>query len=474
MITLQDLTEIDAVLGSQRNADAGVCTSRGQRPRHRHQTSQPHRIVIVGGGAGGLELATRLGNTLGRKGRAEITLVDKTSTHLWKPLLHEIAAGSMDLAEHELNYLAQAHWHHFRYARGEMVGLDREHREIRLGRLEDADGIEVAAERRVPYDTLVIAVGSQINDFGTPGVKEYAFALDSPEQAIRFNKRLIHACVRAHSQPGPLRPGQLQVAIIGAGATGVELAAELRNTTRALIAYGLDRIDPTKDIGLNLIEAADRILPALPARLSKAADRLLADLGVEIHAPAAVAEVLPDSVRLRDGTALSAELIVWAAGVRAPAFLADLDGLESNHINQLAVLPTLQTTRDSNIFAFGDCAACPWDGGKGNVPPRAQVAHQQASHLVRTLTDRLHGAAPRPWHYRDHGSLVSLGSHNTVGNLMGKLVGGSMMIEGLIARIMYISLYKMHEVALHGWRSVALVTLGRRIGRRGKPTVKLH
>jgi NADH dehydrogenase len=223
-----------------------------------------------------------------------------------------------------------------------------------------------------------------------------------------------------------------------------------------------------------LIEAADRILPALPARLSKAADRLLSNLGVEIHAPAAVAEVLPNRVRLRDGTTLSAELIVWAAGVKAPAFLADLDGLESDRINQLAVLPTLQTTRDPNIFAFGDCAACPWSGGKGNVPPRAQVAHQQASHLVRTLTDRLRGAAPRPWHYRDHGSLVSLGSHNTVGNLMGKLVGGSMIIEGLIARIMYISLYKMHEVALHGWRSVALVTLGRRIGRRSKPTVKLH
>src|SRR3979411_636940 len=172
--------------------------------------SGPHRIVIVGGGAGGRELATRLGNTLGRKGRAEITLVDKTSTHLWKPLLHEIAAGSMDLAEHELSYLAQADWHHLLYPTGEMVGLDREHREIRLGRLVDADGIEVAAERRVPYDTLVIAVGSQINDFGTPGVKDHAFALETPEQAIRFNKRLIHACVRANSQPGPLRTGQLR------------------------------------------------------------------------------------------------------------------------------------------------------------------------------------------------------------------------------------------------------------------------
>jgi NADH:ubiquinone reductase (H+-translocating) len=438
------------------------------------QASDRHHIVIVGGGAGGLELATRLGDKLGRRGRAEITLVDKSSAHLWKPLLHEIAAGSMDLADHELGYLAQAHWHNFRYAPGAMIGLDRASREIVVGRVVDEEGVEIAAERLIPYDTLVIAVGSQINDFGTVGVKEFALTIDNPEQAARFNRRLINACIRAHSQPGPLLPGQLQVAIIGAGATGVELSAELRHTTRALVAYGLDRIDPVKDIGLNLIEAADRILPALPVRLSKAADRLLTKLGVQIHAGAPVAEILPDGVRLQNGTILPAELVVWAAGVKAPGFLAELDGLETNRINQLAVLPTLQTTRDPNVFAMGDCAACPWVGGQGNVPPRAQVAHQQASHLVNTLTGRLTGASPQPWHYRDFGSLVSLGRHSTVGNLMGRLVGGSMMIEGLIARFMYVSLYKMHELALHGWGKVALDTLARRISRRTDPPVKLH
>jgi NADH:ubiquinone reductase (H+-translocating) len=441
--------------------------------------SSRHHIVIVGGGAGGLELATRLGDTLGRRARAEITLVDRSGAHLWKPLLHEIAAGSMDLAEHELGYLAQAHWHHFRYAPGEMIGLDRARREIIIGRVVDEEGSEVAAERRLAYDTLVIAVGSQVNDFGTPGVKEHALALDTPGQAARFNRRLINACIRAHSQPGPLLPGQLQVAIIGAGATGVELAAELRHTTRALVAYGLDRIDPVKDIGLHLIEAADRILPALPLRLSKAADRLLTGQGVQIHTSAPVAEVLPGAVRLRDGAVLPAELIVWAAGVKAPVFLADLDGLESNRINQLAVLPTLQTTRDADIFAIGDCAACAWidakgTSEKGNVPPRAQAAHQQASHLLRTLTGRLRGEAPQPWHYRDFGSLVSLGRHSTVGNLMGRLVGGGMMIEGWFARFMYVSLYKMHELALHGWGKVMLDTLARRIGKRTDPPVKLH
>lgn len=438
-----------------------------------------HHIVIVGGGAGGLELATRLGDSLGRRGQAEITLVDKSSTHLWKPLLHEVAAGSMDMADHELGYLAQAHWHHFRYAPGEMVGLNRARREIIIGPVFDESGERIADERTLSYDTLVIAVGSQVNDFGTPGVRDYALTLDTPEQAARFNRRLINACIRAHSQQGPLQPGQLQVAIIGAGATGVELSAELCNTTRALVSYGLDRIDPVKDIGLHLIEAADRILPALPERLSKAAHRLAVKLGVNIHVGVPVAEILPKGVRLRDGTILPAELVVWAAGVKAPAFLAGadgtgLDGLEINRINQLLVEPTLQTTRDPNVFAMGDCAACPWVGGKGTVPPRAQVAHQQASHLVRTLTDRLAGKPPQPWRYRDFGSLVSLGRHSTVGNLMGGLVGGSMMIEGLFARLMYVSLYKMHKLALHGWGMVILDTLAHRINRRIEPPVKLH
>ena len=114
----------------------------------------PPRIVIVGGGAGGLELAPRLGDRLGRRGRARVTLIDKVRTHLWKPLLHEVAAGSMDLGEHELDYLAQSHWHHFRYLVGEMVGLDRTRREVEIAPFVDEDGAEVTPGRRVPYDVL--------------------------------------------------------------------------------------------------------------------------------------------------------------------------------------------------------------------------------------------------------------------------------------------------------------------------------
>jgi NADH dehydrogenase len=436
--------------------------------------SERHQIVIVGGGAGGLELATRLGDRYGKRGRADVTLIDRARAHLWKPLLHEIAAGTMDLGHHELDYLAQAHWHGFRYRVGALAGIDRARREVQVAPSHDEDDRLVTQARAFRYDTLVIAIGSLTNDFGTPGVPEHALCLDTPEQAKRFHRRLVDACIRAHAQPEVLRPDQLKVAIIGAGATGVELAAELHKSTRDLVAYGLDRIEPDRDIHIHLIDAAPRILPALPERLSRAAAGLLEKLGVVLHVDAKVAAVLPAGVRLADGTVIDAELVVWAAGVKAADTLKDIGGLESNRINQLVVRPTLQTTRDENIFALGDCAACPWLGRDALVPPRAQAAHQQASHLLRQIKHRFAGRPLESFRYRDFGSLVSLGEYSTVGNLMGRLVGGSLLIEGAFARLMYVSLYKLHELALHGFAKVALDTMARLITRRTEPVVKLH
>jgi NADH dehydrogenase len=433
-------------------------------------------VVVVGGGAGGLELVTRLGEKFGKRGRANVTLIERERSHFWKPHLHEIAAGSMDLGAYETDYLAQSHWHGFRYRVGEMIGLDRTRRVVKVAPHVDEDGDHVTPAREFPYDYLVIAVGSLTNDFGTPGVKEYAIALESKGRAARFHRRLVNACIRAHAQPGPLQPEQLRVAIIGAGATGVELAAELHNTTRALVSYGLDRIDAEKDIRIVLIEAAPRILPALPERLSNGAQRLLEKLKVEVRTGARVEQVLERGVRLAGGEIIPAELVVWAAGVKAPDVLLQLDGLETNRINQLVVEPSLQTTRDPRIFALGDCAACTWIGSEPpvNVPPRAQAAHQQASHLVTQIKRVLAGQPPKPWRYRDFGSLVSLGNYSTVGNLMGGLVGGNLWIEGYFARMMYLSLYKMHELALHGFWKVALDTAARLITRRTEPHVKLH
>ena len=437
-----------------------------------------HKIVVVGGGAGGLELATKLGDTLGSQKKAKITLVDKNRTHIWKPKLHEIAAGSMDFGAHEVEYIAQAHWHHFTFRIGEMHSIDRDRKMIHLLPHLDEALQEVTPAQSLSYDTLIVCVGSLSNDFGTPGVKEYALRLENQNDAKHFHTKMINACIKAHYQPDSISDGQLHVAIIGAGATGVELAAELHRTTRELVSYGLDRIDPKKDITVSLIEAANRILPALSNELSVATLKLLEGLGVSVLTNSRVDEVTSSGVKLVDGRFLNSQLIVWAAGVKAADYLSKLDGLETNQLNQLKVKSTLQTTLDDNIFALGDCAACPWKKTSNEnldyVPPRAQAAHQQASHMVKQLNRRLHNKPLIEYQYQDFGSLVSLGKFSSVGSMMGGLVGNNLMIQGYFAKIMYLSLYKMHELALHGFVKVFLDTLARMITKRTEPHIKLH
>lgn len=436
-------------------------------------TADVHRVVVVGGGAGGLELATRLGRKLGRKGRAHVTLVDRAWTHMWKPLLHEVAAGTLDVHEDELEYLAQAHHNGFAFRLGRMTSIDRTERKIVIAATLDEHGVELIPERRLGYDTLVLAVGSVSNDFGVPGVREHCLFLDTTEQAERFQERLLATYLRAHAHGGPAQPAQLHVAIVGAGATGVELAAQLYAISRALTAYGLHEIVPERDIAITLVEAAPRILPALPDHLAEATTKQLERLGVKVMTGEQVTSVDETGIHTKSGAHVPAGTRVWAAGIRAPAFLAELDGLESNRLGQLVVTQTLQATRDENIFAIGDCAACPWPGHEGNVPPRAQAAHQQASCVARSVVARTRGEAPRRFVYSDYGSLVSLGRYSTVGSLMGNLFG-RVSVEGAVARLFYLSLYKMHQVALFGLPRVAFLTVANIFRRAVHPRIKLH
>ncbi|MBN3808003.1 NAD(P)/FAD-dependent oxidoreductase [Paraburkholderia sp. Ac-20347] len=447
-----------------------------------------HRFIVVGGGAGGLELATRLGDRYGetraKRGRptASVTLVDRNPTHIWKPLLHEVAAGSMDPFTQELEYAAQARWHGFEFQQGELVGIDRAARRITLGVVNDEDGAELLPERVLEYDTLVLAIGSTTHFFGVPGAAENSIALDTVGQAERFRKKLIAACMRAeHQAPEPVtrdhegkEEPRVQVAIVGAGATGVELSAELRNTAQVLSAYGLHKLDPSHDVGIVLIESGPRILPALPERVSSATTELLEKLGVRILSGERVTEVAPGVVRTASGKAVRADLTVWAAGIKAPQILSELDGLTVNRLGQLIVRRTLQTELDDNVFALGDCAACEWPGNERGVPPRAQAAHQEASFLFRSMGMRLEGRPLPEFTYRDFGSLVSLGHFSAVGNLMGGLIGGSMLIEGLFARFMYMSLYRLHIAALHGYARMVLDTVAHWLRRTTLPRVKLH
>jgi NADH dehydrogenase len=442
-----------------------------------------HRIIVVGGGAGGLELVTRLGDRVGAlrpTPGARIILVDRNPTHIWKPLLHEVAAGSMDPFTHQLEYAAQACWHGFEFQQGSLIGLDRHAKIVRIAALSDPeDGVELLPERTLAYDTLVIAVGSTTHFFGVAGAEDNAIALDTVWQAERFRRRLIALCMRAQNvEPvtgaaASARP-RIEIAIIGGGATGVELSAELRATAHVLASYGLHKLDPINDIGIMLIESGERILPALPKRVSTSTAELLGKLGVKVWTGERVIEVSPGTLRTASGQTYAVDLTVWAAGIKAPAVLGELDGLAVNHLGQLNVRATLQTETDDHIFALGDCAACAWPEEKRNVPPRAQAAHQQASFLLKALEARLAGGALPEFRYRDFGSLVSLGHLSAVGNLMGGVIGGNMLVEGLFARFMYMSLYRLHIAALHGWPRMVLDTLAHWLRRSTLPRVKLH
>lgn len=432
-------------------------------------------IVVVGGGAGGLELVTSLGDRYGEKGLADVVLVDASPIHIWKPHLHEVAAGRMDMHMHRLEYVAQARWHSFEFQLGRMTAIDRERKTIHIEAVPDFDGDPMLPERELHYDYLVIAIGSTVNTFGIPGADAFTMALDSTHDAERFRQKLVAACMRADARAERGEPHQVSIAIIGAGATGVELSAELRHTSKVLRAFGVHSMDPRQDVRITLIEAADRVLPALPTRISVSVEGLLKKMGIDVLKAERVSEVSKDGLATASGQFIRADLMVWAAGIKAPNMLAGFGGLESNRINQLVVDDHLTSTRDPDVFAFGDCAACVWLDGEGTIPPRAQAAHQQASYLVKIFDMRLFGKGdPGPFKYKDFGSLVSLGKTGATGNLMGGIIGGSMFIEGLVARVMYRSLYQMHQIALHGWIKSSIDALARIIKRSTEPHVKLH
>ena len=427
------------------------------------------KIIVVGGGAGGLELATKLGRTLGRKKRAQITLVDRKASHLWKPLLHEVATGSLDEGVDALSYRAHAKNHYFDFQMGSLNDIDRERKVIALSELRDEHGELLMPSRELEYDILVMALGSTSNDFNTPGVRDNCIFLDSPEQAHRFRTEMNNQFLKLHAKNGQ---GTVDIAIVGAGATGVELSAELHNAVKELRTYGFGDLDSSK-LNVNLVEAGERILPALPPRISSAAHSELTKLGVNVRTNTMVTQAAADGLTTKDGDKIPAQIMVWAAGIKAPDFMKDIGGLETNRINQLVVKNTLQTTLDDNIFAIGDLAQCTQADGS-IVPPRAQAAHQMASCAFSNIIAKLNGRDLKDYIYKDKGSLVSLSRFSTVGSLMGNLTKGSMMVEGRIARVVYISLYRMHQMALHGIIKTSLMMLVGRINRVLRPNLKLH
>ena len=422
-------------------------------------------VVVVGGGAGGLELAARLGRALGaRRGRERIALIDRSVIHIWKPTLHEIAAGTLDLHQEALSYPILARRNTFSFLLGELVRLDPAAKTLTLGERRDPTGRQISPERSVTFGACVLAVGSGSNLFNTPG-SELAYVLERTEDAEVFHHVLLDAFTRASFSPGHA----LGVAIVGGGATGVELAAELLEAhdeyQQGFVADQRFRVD------ISVVEAAPRILGGLPEKISRQATTALERKGVRVLTDAKVLRVSDQGLETSAGE-VPAQLVVWAAGIKASQANAAF-GLETNNSNQIVVDARLRTSAP-DVYALGDCAACPWENGR-NIPARAQAAHQQASYLAKVLLAKMReGHVDKPFVYRDFGSLVSLGEGRGVGTLMGGLGGRNFFVEGLVAKWMYMSLHLMHHQAILGTLRTGVLAVARLLQKRVSGRLKLH
>ncbi|MBU3002795.1 NAD(P)/FAD-dependent oxidoreductase [Paraglaciecola arctica] len=428
------------------------------------------QIVIVGGGAGGLELVSQLSRALGKKGLAKIILVDRQPTHVWKPLLHEVAAGVIDKNSDGVDYRIHAARHNYQFQLGNMSNIDPLNKQITLDPLLDEQGEPLLPSRVIDYDYLVLAIGSVSNDFGTPGVAEHAYFLDSLAQAERFHKALLNQLLRINQQSDS--DSTLQVAIVGAGATGTELAAQLHHVANLARSYGMPAMSSER-LEISIIEAGKRILPALPERIAVSAKKALTKLGIKVLEGTRIVKAEKAGFVTNNDQLIAADLLVWAAGIKAPDFIQRLNLFETNKAQQVLVNTHLQSTISEQIFVIGDCCGFKQEDGTW-VPPRAQSAHQMASLVATNLININKDKPLADYHYTDYGSLVHLSKYSTVGSLMGSLSNSSMFIEGRIARLVYISLYNMHQFAVHGWRKGLLVLLTRKLSNIVGPKLKLH
>lgn len=399
-------------------------------------------FVVVGGGAAGLEMVTRLASSFAGKSDHTVTLVEPSSHHLWKPRLHEIAAGTFDNELDSVAFRLHAACHGYQYVQARMSGLDRANKTITVSTEFSPEQTGLSQQLTLDYDYLVIAVGAISNDFKIPGVSDHCLFLDSASQAEKAWEQMKQMLANG---------GSHRVSIVGAGATGIELAAEW-----AKVSKQLNRYQNGTQLSITLIEAADRVLPASAECMSAKVLKKLQKQGVNVRLNTKVQRAEADRI-VTENEVILADLQIWAAGIRCPDWIANLDGLESNRINQLKVLPTLQTTLDDSVFVIGDSAECPQEDGS-IVPPRAQAANQAATHLAKQFKRLVKGKELKPFVFKDGGMVVALGHDYAVGALMNDKV----VLRGRYVRRLYDTIFRLHQRVIFGWfRVSALVVLKR-------------
>ena len=431
------------------------------------------RIVIVGGGAAGLVLATRLGNFYKRKKQHDvtITLVDATSTHIWKPLLHEISSGTLNSYDEELSYFAHSLRNGYDYVSGTVRSVDTAQRQINVAAVHDGIGDVVREAIAIDYDFLVLAVGSFSNDFNIQGVAEFCFVIDSRAEAEQLHRHISAHLLALKYGHRFSRERPLTVSIVGGGATGVELATELKSVIEHL--KKTNYIDGIEDlVKIRLIEAGKTLLPGQTPSNIAFAQRVVEQHGIEILTNSKVQGIAKEHLVLADGLILDSDIHVWATGILAPPFLANIAGATVNAIGQLKVNSYLQCCDNEHVYAVGDCAEYIWN--ERRLAPTAQAAQQQALYLYRSLIARIEGAQQLDaFRYRDKGSLVSLGERWAIGNLnLGR--SRQIGIRGYPAKLAYLSLHRRHQIEVLGWPRALITLLRDFLAGSSRPRIKLH
>lgn len=404
-------------------------------------------LVIVGGGAAGIELATLLGKQFKSSPDTQVILVEPETHHYWKPRYHEVAAGTFDAELDTICYFTHGASRGYRHCQARMQDIDRQNRQLKLSHNDGSTST-------LNYDYLVIAIGAVSNDFATQGALQHCLFLDTAEQA-RAGWFQVSQLLRSG--------GERNINIVGAGATGVELAAELARQSEKLQHH-----PHAARLNIRLIEAAPRVLPNSPEKMSAKVAQRLQQFGIQVLTNTRIQSVSDAGMMTDTGEDLAADLQFWAAGIKAPDWLKDIAGLESNRANQLVVQQTLQTTRDDRIFALGDCAAIPMpqeDGSLAQVPPKAQAANRAALHLAKTLPAYIQGQPLLPFVFKDAGMFVALGH----GYAVSTMLNNKLILQGSMMRRMYDTIFRLHQQTVSGMVTVSRLMISKRLKRALKP-----
>jgi NADH dehydrogenase len=431
------------------------------RKTRREGAADPHRVVVVGGGFGGLQAAVRLRRSAG----VELTLIDRRNFHLFQPLTYQVATGA--LSPGEIAYPLRAIFKRQRNVSvmlAEVAGFDLTRRRVELRSI-----FGVPAPASIPYDTLIVAGGSRYSYFGHEEWREHAAEVKSLESALTARGRILAAFEAAEQERDTERRATwLTFAVVGAGPTGVEMAGQIAELARDTLRRNFRSIDP-RNGRILLIEGAERVLTGFPRSLSAHAERSLVALGVTPMLGQLVVDVDASGVTIagHDGgrQRIAARTVVWAAGVRASGLasrLAELTGAECDSAGRVTVERDLTLPGHPDVFALGDMVrVCGADGDSIALPGVAPVAMQQGRYAAKVVDDRLRGRGTRPFSYRDKGNLATIGRAAAVADIKGlKLSGFIAWLTWLIVHLWYLVGFQNRVIVFIQW-SFSFLTHGR-------------